>query len=143
MLENHKSDLTSIGAMEPPRISDAANQMVPLIYQELRRLAQYHLMRERGDHTLQPTALVHEADLRLAAQHNLDWSNRAQVLGLAASMMRRILVNHAESRRAGKRFSAGVRVPLADDVAQTSADFDFLDLESALASLEQLDKRQA
>src|SRR5947209_14090302 len=93
----------------PTRGSDAhsaVNAAMPLLYQELRRIARDHLARERRDHTLQPTALVHEAYLRLIEQHKIDWSCRAQVLGVAARMMRRILVNYAISRGAQKRGAA-------------------------------------
>ena len=79
------------------------DQMLPLVYDELRRLARVFLARERSDHTLQPTALVHEAYLRLIDQRQVDWTNRAQFVGLAAVMMRRILVNHARDRAAAKR----------------------------------------
>ena len=81
----------------------ALNQILPHIYDELRRLAGYYMSRERPDHTLQPTALLHEAYLRLIDQRRVDWKNRAQFLGLAANMMRRVLVNHARDRAAGKR----------------------------------------
>ena len=78
----------------------ARNEMLPLVYDELRRLAALYLLRERRDHTLQPTALVHEAYLRLIDQRQVNWKNRAQFVGLAAVMMRRILVNHARDRAA-------------------------------------------
>ena len=76
------------------------DQMLPVVYQELHRLASGYLSREAPGHTLQPTALVHEAYLRLIDQRRVDWRNRAQFLGVAASMMRRILVNHARDRAA-------------------------------------------
>ena|SRR5258708_5678116 len=85
--------------------------MLPLIYGELRRLAHSYLRRERSDHTLQPTALVHEAYLRLASQHNLDWDNRVQVMAMAAAMMRRVLLDYANARKAAKRPGSGVRMP--------------------------------
>ena len=88
--------------------------MVPLIYEELRRLAHTYLRRERPDHTLQPTALVHEAYVRLAAQHSLDWENRVQVMALAASMMRRVLLDYADGRRAAKRPGSDVRIPFSE-----------------------------
>jgi len=81
----------------------ARDEMLPLVYDELRRVAAGYLLRERRDHTLQPTALVHEAYLRLVDQRQVNWKNRAQFVGLAAVMMRRILVNHARDRAAGKR----------------------------------------
>lgn len=117
--------------------------MVPLIYEELRRLAHSYLRRERSDHTLQPTALVHEAYLRLAAQHNLDWENRIQVMALAASMMRRVLLDHADARKAAKRPGSGVRIPFSEALAEASGHVDFVDLNSALDALALLDERQA
>ena len=75
------------------------NELLPIVYGELRKLAAYQLKRERPDHTLQLTALVHEAYLRLVNQREVDWRNRAQFFGLAAQMMRRILVNHAEEKK--------------------------------------------
>src|SRR5215510_5357718 len=92
----------------------ARDEMLPLVYEELRRLAGLYLLRERHDHTLQPTALVHEAYLRLVDQRRVNWKNRAQFVGLAAVMMRRILVNHARDRAAGKRGGDLQKVPLSD-----------------------------
>jgi RNA polymerase sigma factor (TIGR02999 family) len=87
----------------------ALDQMLPLVYEELHRLAVNYLSREGPGHTLQPTALVHEAYLRLINQHNVDWRNRAQFLGLAAGMMRRILVNHARDRQPANAVGIGSR----------------------------------
>lgn len=124
-------------------LSVAAGELLPLIYEELRRLAHAYLRKERSDHTLQPTALVHEAWVRLSAQHSLDWENRVQVMALAASMMRRILLDYADSRKAAKRPGSGVRVPISEAVAESSSDVDFVDLNSALDALAQLDEREA
>ncbi len=85
------------------------DDMAVQVYEELRRLARQHLSRERSSHTLQPTALVHETYLRLLGQHSVDFSNRAQFLGIAASMMRRVLLNHARARGQAKRISAACR----------------------------------
>ena len=117
---------------------------LPRVYDELRQLASSYLRREREGHTLQPTALVHEAYLRLCEQHAVDWSNRAQFLAIAAKMMRRILVNHAEARRTAKRGGGATRVDLdaaieAFDRHATSA----IEINRALKDLEQLDARQA
>jgi RNA polymerase sigma factor (TIGR02999 family) len=81
----------------------AAEKLMPLVYEELRRLARSYLARERGDHTLQPTALVHEAYLRLADATRLTWKDRAHFYGIAARLMRRILVDHARAHNAAKR----------------------------------------
>src|SRR5580658_9937638 len=117
--------------------------MLPLIYEELRRLAHSYLRRERSDHTLQPTALVHEAYVRLAAQRSLDWENRVQVMALAASMMRRVLLDYAVARKAAKRPGSGVRVAFSEVEAQASGQVDFLDLNAALDALARVDERQA
>src|ERR1700678_2993883 len=82
---------------------DAEAKLIPLVYTELRRLAAHYLRGERADHTLQPTALVHEAYLRLTKLHEVDWQSRAHFFATAATIMRRILVDHARAQRAGKR----------------------------------------
>lgn len=122
----------------------AREQMLPLVYDELRRLAAGYLRRERPGHTLQPTALVHEAYMRLVDQRRVDWSNRAQFIGLAAVMMRRILVNHARDRVAGKRGGSAERVPmtLAGEHIGTP-EIDVLDLHEALERLAAHDARKS
>jgi RNA polymerase sigma factor (TIGR02999 family) len=114
---------------------------MPALYQELRRIAKEYLSRERRDHTLQPTALVHEAYLRLVQQQKIDWSCRAQVLGIAARMMRRILVNYAVARSTQKR-GAALRVTTVPDVADMRS-LELEDLDLALNRLEKIDPRQA
>jgi RNA polymerase sigma factor (TIGR02999 family) len=121
----------------------AREQMLPLVYDELRRLAASYLRRERVGHTLQPTALVHEAYVRLIDQRQVDWSNRAQFIGVAAVMMRRILVNHARDRVAEKRGAGAEHVPLTvagDPVG--APEVDLLDLHDALERLAELDGRK-
>lgn len=122
----------------------AGDELFPVLYVELRRLARSLLRRERPDHTLQPTALVHEAYLRLARQHSLRWENRAQFFAIAAQMMRRILINHARDRRAAKRGGGTLNVPLDEalDLAE-STHVDVLQLDEALAELEGLAPRQS
>jgi len=121
----------------------ALDQMTPVVYEELRRLARYFLASERQDHTLQPTALVHEAYIRLVDQRAVDWRNRAQFLGLAASMMRRILINHAESRHAAKRQGHTEVVALEDALgAFTQPNVDLLALNRSLEELSRIDARQ-
>jgi RNA polymerase sigma factor (TIGR02999 family) len=122
----------------------AREQMLPLVYDELRRLAAGYLRRERPDHTLQPTALVHEAYVRLIDQRRVDWSNRAQFIGVAAVMMRRILVNHARDRIADKRGAGAEHVPItvAGD-PMGAAPVDLLDLHHALERLAELDPRKS
>jgi RNA polymerase sigma-70 factor, ECF subfamily len=121
----------------------ALDALMPTFYRELHRLAGAFLAQERPDHTLQPTALVHEAYLRLVGQHHVDWSSRAQLIGLAATMMRRILVNHANSHSARKR-DWGSRVPLEDELELTrGACLEMQELDAALTGLEQFDPRLA
>jgi len=122
----------------------ARDELMTLVYGELRRLAAAHLRRERASHTLQPTALVNEAYMRLAAQDRMDWKNRAQFFGIAAQMMRRILVDHARAHRAAKRPEARGRVFLHEWVATVEPpDCKLLDLDEALTALEALDPRLA
>jgi len=121
----------------PGEPRDSLDSQLPLVYEELRRLAAAYLRRERPDHTLQATSLVHEAYLRLLDQRQADWSNRAQFIGLAASMMRRILVNYAESRAAVKRGGGALRLVLDEHSAAASpaASADLLALDRALDQL--------
>jgi RNA polymerase sigma-70 factor (ECF subfamily) len=120
----------------------AVDAALPALYHELRRIAKEYLSRERPDHTLQPTALVHEAYLRLIQQHKIDWSCRKQVLGIAARMMRRILVNYAIARSAEKR-GAGLRVTAEPPDAAEMRPLELEQLDLALDRLEQIDPRQA
>jgi len=123
---------------------EALDRVLPLVYGELRRLAARYLSREGVGHTLQPTALVHEAYLRLVDQRSVDWRNRAQFLGLAAGMMRRILVNHARDRAAAKRGGAAERVSLSlVDTPSGGPDVDLIALEDSLHRLAALDARKA
>ena len=118
--------------------------MLPRVYEELRQLAGNYLRRERADHTLQPTALVHEAYLRLVDQHSVNWNNRSQFLAIAARMMRRILVNHAVARQTAKRRGCTMHVSLdsALDVFDKQA-VSAVDVNRALQELEVVDARQA
>jgi RNA polymerase sigma factor (TIGR02999 family) len=118
--------------------------MLPLVYEDLRRLAAFYMSRERPGHTLQPTALVNEAYLRLVEQRKVDWKNRAQFLGLAAEMMRRILVNYARERVAAKRGGEGRKVSLSFAVdSVTQEEFDVLPLNEALEKLTIIDSRKS
>jgi len=121
----------------------ALDALFPIVYDELRRLARAALARERADHTLQPTALVHEAYLRLVAQHSADWSGRAYFFSLAASLMRRILVNHARDRTALKRGGGAAAVTLSEAERVADGELDVLGLQEALEPLAALDPRQA
>jgi RNA polymerase sigma factor (TIGR02999 family) len=122
----------------------ARDLLMPLVYDELRRRASAYLRRERPGHTLQPTALVHEAYLRLVDQRRVAWRNRAQFFGVAAEMMRRVLVDHARANKAAKRSGMLSRVTLDPDVAVTQpVDIDVLDLDAALARLAAFDERKS
>jgi RNA polymerase sigma factor (TIGR02999 family) len=122
----------------------ALDEMTPVLYEELRRLARHFLAAERSDHTLEPTALVHEAYLRLIDQRKVDWRNRAQFLGLAASMMRRILINHAQAHHAAKRGGHAGKVTLDDALGVfTQIHLDVLELNRSLEELGRLDSQQA
>jgi RNA polymerase sigma-70 factor (ECF subfamily) len=122
---------------------NALDELLPFVYDELRRIAQNYLNRERDDHTLQATALVHEAYLRLIDQRKVDWQNRSQFFGLAANMMRRILVNHAEAYRAGKRGS-GQKLQLDETVdVSFEENLDLLDLDEALKKLAEFDEQKS
>jgi len=123
----------------------ALDQMLPEVYEELHRLARIYLSRERSDHTLQPTELVNEAYIRLVAQREVDWRNRAHFLGVAAQIIRRVLLHYAESRNAQKREGFAGRVTLDEALAcvERSAAVDIQSLDSAMERLAQLDPRQA
>jgi RNA polymerase sigma factor (TIGR02999 family) len=121
----------------------ALEELMPLVYGELRRLAGSHLRRERSANTLQCTALVHEAYLRLVNQSNVQWRNRAHFYGIAAQMIRRILVDHARAQHAGKRGAGAVRLELDDAMAVSEQrELDLLGLDAALLRLAEMDERQ-
>jgi RNA polymerase sigma factor (TIGR02999 family) len=121
----------------------ARDQLFVVVYDELRRRAAGKLRRERPGHTLRPTALVHEAYLRLLGQDRVRWQNRAQFFAIASEMMRRVLVDHARDKKARKREGAAVRVALEEDVAAVQPrEVDLLALDDALSQLAALNARQ-
>jgi len=122
---------------------DARELLVPLIYEELRRLARSKLRRERSDHTLQTTALANEAYLKLAGLEKWDWRDRAHFFGVMAAIMRRVLIDHARKHRAARRGGGATRVPLEEGL-QVAADRpqDLIALDDALSRLGALDPRQ-
>ena len=124
---------------------DALGRLIPLVYGELRRLAGHYLQAERVEHTLQPTALVHEAYLRLVEQDHADWRNRAQFMAVAAQIMRRILVDYARAHGAAKRGGTAVRIELAssDPAGDGSRAEEILAVDEALERLTALDPQQA
>lgn len=122
---------------------EALQALIPLVYQELRRIAQYHLRQERPDHTLQSTALVHEAYIRLVKQAPAEVENRAHFLAVASRLMRQILVDHARGHRAAKR-GAGLKLELQDAMAeQKGQNVDLIALDNALNELARLDPQQS
>jgi RNA polymerase sigma-70 factor (ECF subfamily) len=137
-------DLTSILKRLAGGSEDAAGELIPVVYGELRRLAVRHLRRERRDHTLQPTALVHEAYIKLVAQRNADWQSRNHFFAVASSLMRRILVDYARRHLRDKRGGGQEKVSLDGAVllAPDRADR-MLVLDESLERLEKLDPRQA
>lgn len=121
----------------------AGDRLMPLVYAELRKRAAAYLRRERPGHTLQPTALVHEAYVRMVGQDRAAWKNRAQFFGVAACMMRRILVDHARALNVAKRSGRLINVELRDDHAVVAApDINVLALDEALTRLAAFDARK-
>ncbi len=124
---------------------DALDRLLPVVFDELRRLAQSYLRRERADHTLQPTALVNEAYLRLVDQKNVGWQNRAQFFGIAANLMRQILVDHARRRDAEKRGGSNqqrLSLTQAERIAREQ-EVDVLALDEAMERLAAFDPQQS
>ena len=139
----HSADLTDLLVAWSAGDETARSRLIDAVYNELRGLARASLRRERADHSLAPTALVHEAYLKLIDQRHVRWQNRAHFFAIAAHIMRRILVDHARTRGAAKR-DGGERVPLQDDQAvKDPPEVDVLDLDAALEKLSSLDPRQS
>ena len=124
--------------------AEAREALMPLVYNELRKLAASHLRRERNDHTLQPTALVHEVYLRLAEQKNVQWQDKSHFFGVTAQLMRRILVDHARSHMADKRGSGLPKVPLNEAIAMSREQpAELLALDESLTRLASTDPQQS
>ncbi len=122
----------------------AADDLMPLLYGEFRRLAADYLKRERPEHTLQPTALVHEAFLRLVNQRNVDWKGRSHFFAVGAQAMRRILVDHARRKKRDKHGGGRHRIALDDQMTISKrSDEDLIAIDDALQELAELDPRQA
>ncbi len=123
---------------------EVIHQLMPLVYDELRRLASHYLRHERPDHTLQATALVHEAYLQLVDQRQVTWKNRAHFIGLAAQLMRRILVEHARRHQAAKRGSSEQMLALEEALDfSKEREVDLVALDDALNSLETIDPQKS
>lgn len=124
---------------------NALHELLPVVYDELRRLANGYLRKERANHTLQPTALVHEAYLRLLGQHEIEWQNRAHFFGVAARLMREILIEYARGRNRLKR-GGEFKTQIALDAAiglSNQKQLDVVSVDDVLSKLEALDRRQA
>lgn len=124
---------------------EALEELLPLVYDELHRQAKRYLRRERPNHTLQTTALIHEAYLKLIDQDNVSWKNRMHFFAVAASLMRRILVDHARARHRAKRGGAGENLPLEEAQMAISDErsVDLIALDDALNRLAKIDEQQA
>jgi RNA polymerase sigma factor (TIGR02999 family) len=144
MDDNPSEDVTRLLVDWSNGDEDALKQLTPLVYDELHGLAQRYMRRERGNHTLQATALVHEAFVRLIDQKQIRWRNTLHFTALAAKMMRRILIDHARSRRFAKRGSGAPKVSL-DDAPPIAADAapDLLEVDEALERLSEADPQLA
>jgi RNA polymerase sigma-70 factor (ECF subfamily) len=143
-VEPQPTDVTLLLKQVANGDQQAAAQLIPLVYEELHRVAENRLRLERPDHTLQPTALVHETYLRLVAQRDANWQNRAHFFAVASRLMRRILVDYARGRLRDKRGGRQVKLPL-DKVLITSRRRcdELLALDESLGRLEKLDPRQS
>ena len=138
----HDDDVTGLLVAWGQGDRAADSRLIAVVYQDLRRVARRRLRAERADHSLAPTALVHEAYLRLVDLRRVRWQNRAHFFAIAARLMRQILVDHARAHVAAKRGGAGWKVPLADDLGATMPrDVDLLDLDVALGKLATIDAR--
>lgn len=123
---------------------EAFGRLMALVYDDLRRLAAWQLQTERADHTLQPTALVHEAYLKLAGQNPVEWHNKAHFFALAAQIMRHILVDHARTRQRDKRGGGQASVPLEEALSLSQpSEPSLIELDEALTTLAQHDKRKS
>jgi RNA polymerase sigma factor (TIGR02999 family) len=121
----------------------AMDQLMPLVQDELRKVARGFLRHERPNHTLQPTALVNEAYIRIIGRQAVHWEGRAHFIAISANMMRRILVDHARKRRAAKRGSAATLVTFDEKVNSPLRDIDLIELDDTLSRLAEMDPRQA
>jgi len=145
MSERGPSEITQMLIELTGGNKEVVNQILPHIYDELRRLAGSYLRRERSDHTLQPTALVHEAYMKLIDQKKVKWQNRAHFFGIAAQVMRRILMDHARKHSAEKRGGEAEKLPIEEEILVVShgRSAELLALDEALEKLAQFDETKA
>jgi RNA polymerase sigma-70 factor, ECF subfamily len=139
-----REDVTALLGQLAKGDDAAASKLIPIVYDELRRLAAGYMRRERKDHTLQPTALVHEAYLKLTEQRVVDWQGRAHFFGIAAQVMRRILIDHARGHMRDKRGGGAIPVPLDEAlVFSPEQSSELVMLDASLERLAKLDPRQS
>jgi RNA polymerase sigma-70 factor, ECF subfamily len=144
MSEKQASEITRILQDWNGGSEDAKERLLPFVYDELRRQARLFMAKERSDHTLQPTALVHEAFLRLSAQSGVDWKNRSHFYGIASRLMRQILVDHAREHAAEKRGQNPIHFSIYDiQIPVEERAGSILALDEALQRLAQFDEKQA
>jgi len=142
-MDSHQPDVTALLSQLTQGDQEAAEKLIPLVYDELKRLARSYMRRERQDHTLQTTALVHEAYLRLVRQRAVTWQGRSHFFGIAAQLMRRILIDHARGHLREKRGGAQVILQLNEALAFSQEHSqELLRLDEALNRLSKLDPRQ-
>jgi len=124
--------------------ASAVDRLFPFVYDELRRRAQIYLRNERGDHILQPTALVHEAYMRLIDVENIDWTDRLHFFAVASNVMRRILVDHARALKSKKRGGKNRKVPISDlQLSSFERSLELINLDEALKNLAKIDERKS
>jgi RNA polymerase sigma factor (TIGR02999 family) len=143
-MEDARGDVTVLLEQLAKGKEEVASKLIPLVYNELRRLAGGYMRRERNDHTLQPTALVHEAYLKLVEQRSVNWQSRAHFFGIAAQLMRRILVDHARGHLRDKRGGGVIPVPLDEAlVFAPEQSSELVKLDQSLDRLAKFDPRQS
>jgi RNA polymerase sigma factor (TIGR02999 family) len=143
-MENAREDVTVLLAQLAQGNQEVTPKLIPLVYDELRRLAGGYMRRERSDHTLQATALVHEAYLKLVEQRAVNWQSRAHFFGIAAQLMRRILIDHARGHLRDKRGGGVIPVPLEEVlVFAPEQSSELVKLDQSLERLAKLDPRQS
>lgn len=145
MNENPSSDITQMLIELTDGNKEVVNDILPLVYAELKKLAGNYLRKERGNHTLQPTALVHEAYMKLIDQRQVKWQNRSHFFGIAAQVMRRILMDYARRHKAEKRGGEGENLSLEEDfiIIEKGRSAELLALDEALENLAKVDEMKA
>lgn len=145
MKQEESADITRMLIELTDGNKEVVNEILPLIYAELRKLAGNYLRRERGNHTLQPTALVHEAYMKLIDQKKVKWQNRSHFFGIAAQVMRRILMDYARQHKAEKRGGVGENISLEEEfvIIQDEKSHQLLALDEALEKLAKMDEMKA